>query len=208
MAVASAIEFTVSSERVWLDDTIHLSWVVSHADSVQFRMERRPWRDVDHAGSIDVVMVQSQTFGIRSITAGVSEEREIAVEVTPSVEVLRVSAEPAFAASPGDPVVLAWETVSADAVGVESLPGAHRRWDTAYLEIDKDGTPDGSVTVNPTETTTYKVIAVNERGSDDRYWTVGVGENVPNPSRVLMTGDETHGILLQLHEALYGKTNR
>ena len=50
--------------------------------------------------------------------------------------------------------------------------------------------------VNPTETTTYKVIAVNERGSDDLYWTVGVGENVPNPRRVLMTGDDPGGILL------------
>jgi cysteine-rich repeat protein len=138
--------------------TTTLAWTVTGADSI--KIVANPGGEL--AAATDPVMgmvtsaalAENTTFTLTASNEEGDVTKSVAVTVTkpPTDPTIDSFTATPMNVAPGGAVVLAWQTTNATGVGIE--PGA------------LTGDADGTVTVNPTQTTTY-ILTANGTGTPD-----------------------------------------
>lgn len=175
--------FSASAMSVPSGGTVQLSWSVTGADTVV--ISAVPGGELidttDASGTVtSAAIAAATTFTLVATNESGSVNRSLMVTVEdlnkdPAID--SFTATPMQSQSPGDDVVLTWETTNATSVDISD--------GTANVLMDGEG--DGTTTVNPRQTTTYTLTAKGEGPDAMRSVTV----TVPGPSVDSFTANPT-----------------
>jgi len=167
--------FNVSPSTVNRGESVTVVWDVSNATDVEIQPGLG---NVDAAGSSTVTVNETTTFVLTASNGSNSINESITVTVlaSPNVRVNSFTANPAEI-DQGDSSVLAWETENATSASIEGIGSVQT---------------NGTLTVSPTATTTYRLTAMGEDNqSDTKLVTVVVIEpGLPRIANFVATPQE------------------
>ncbi|MDW7773305.1 MAG: putative Ig domain-containing protein [Desulfobulbaceae bacterium] len=166
------VNLTAVPLSIMADESATLSWTSSDADTVRFD---QGIGSAPLEGSLTVSPIETTTYTLTATGPGGSTTKSVTLTVSYPEPVVSFSATP-LSITMGETVTLIWTTTDADSVVIE--PGI--------------GTvmPNSSITVAPTETTTYTISATGPGGTANSTATVTVIYPVPtvavsaNPSTI------------------------
>jgi acid phosphatase len=165
-ALAPAASLTATPPGIPLGQTSTLSWETRNAGSVTLDDVA-----VASSGTTRVSPAQTRTYTLIATGAGGTKQAQATVTVTPAAATTAsLTATPATIA-PGKPSVLQWTTQNADTLTLNGSPV---------------GGPDGTMTVNPNQTTKYTLVATGPSGTQTVSATVTVTAGVAHVAIVVM----------------------
>ncbi len=149
------VSFQSSAASVHAGDAVELQWKSRHATKVALRagdavVDLGGATAVD--GSVEVTVSKSTVFTLTVSGKGGEASESLAVEVIgdpPSI--LSFSASPESIAA-GESSTLSWRTEAADSLSLTAIPGG-------VVELGGANVAEGSLTVSPSETTRYVLVA-------------------------------------------------
>ena len=149
------VTFSADPQSIKLGQSSTLTWTTFNAESVNID---QGIADVPLSGSLAVSPLETTTYTLTAIGPGgtTTESGTVTVYLPPTVT---ISAEPETI-QVGESATLAWSSTHADSCIIEPGIGS----------VDADG----SITVSPTETTTYTITATGPRGTATDSVTVTV----------------------------------
>ncbi|MYC07706.1 MAG: hypothetical protein F4X57_11145 [Chloroflexi bacterium] len=166
------LRFDVEKDQViFPNHPAHLFWAVHNAAKVELQaQDRDEWRDewetVPAVGLREIRHENDTHYKLRMTNAeGASFESTLFVDIHESPHFYTLSVTP-YHISAGEYATLAWTTRHTHWVNISSLPGAGRTYQDDWPETTTKYPADGSHTVSPTETTTYRITAVFEHGNE------------------------------------------
>lgn len=142
--------FEAAPPRIHAGESVALRWRTSNAEQVSLE-----GNNVWPSDTVDVDPVKTTTYHLVARSRAARADRSVTVEVTAPLAVnrpaiLSFQADPSTI-NPGEAAVLHWHTANAHRVALDG----------------KSVPPAEATTVNPAATTTYTLVATNERGDQD-----------------------------------------
>lgn len=138
---------TAEPANITLGESANLSWSTSNADSVKIEPGIGI---VDHNGSISVSPLTTTNYVLSATGVGGSVTAQAAVMVLPTQKpTVTIAADPVII-SPGASSTLSWASENAEECAIEP--------DIGVVPVN------GSIVVNPTESTTYNITAIGLDG--------------------------------------------
>jgi RHS repeat-associated protein len=168
------ITFTADPLSIIPADTSMLSWDVAHADLILIDNEIGY---VDTQGSLEVHPLETTTYTLAAIGPGGNSTETITITVTLTPLTVEIFAVPETIIL-GESTTLNWNSTDADTCVIE--PDIN--------EVD----PSGILTVEPTETTTYTIVATGLGGTATDEITV----TVLNPEPIVEFSAEPETLIL------------
>ena len=156
---AQIVSFSANPSQIIAGQTVTLTWKTNNADSASITGAG----SVPVNGSINVAPLQTTTYILTARNNVNEDTSSITVTVasaTGGVQLAGCTANPTSISS-GQPSTLSWSSVNADTVSIDPGVGSVAK--------------TGSVSVNPTQTTTYVVTAMGGGASASCSITVTVG---------------------------------
>jgi len=155
------INFIADTLSIVPGDTSALSWDVAHADLIFIDNDIGY---VDASGSLEVQPLETTTFSLSAIGPGGNSTESITITVTHSPPMVEIFAEPETITL-GESTTLTWNSADADTCVIEP----------DIYEVD----PNGTLFVEPTETTAYTIVATGPGGTATDEVTVTVRNPEP-----------------------------
>ena len=181
---ASISRFDADDTSIVEGDDVTLTWVTEDADTVTLGVVGEVASSVAASGSMVVSPDETTTYRLRATGGGSTRTRDVTITVSDAVDPpespIAVLNANTLEVSPGSSVVLTWATEHATAASIDNEVG------------DVSPIAGGSVTVNPTETTTYELTATGDGGSATDSVTIVVTEPdpmMPAPVIIRFEGD-------------------
>jgi hypothetical protein len=158
------IRFAANPIEILMGEQSNLLWQVENATDVTISGIGR----VEPLGSSAVSPADTTTYTITARNSAGEVSATAVVTVVKPVKILNFAAEPTVTAFRGDPVVLRWTTENATEVVITNVGAVPL---------------NGTVTVNPTQDTTYTLIAYGKRSTAEAFVLVRVGPPRPPSNR-------------------------
>lgn len=163
MQPSPTVTLTADPMSIMVGESATLAWTSSDADTIRFD------QGIGSAalqGSLTVSPIETTTYTLTAIGPGGTTTKSVTVTVTYPEPTVSFSATP-LAITLGESVTLSWTTTDADNVVIEPGIGTV--------------TPNGSITVAPTATTTYTISVSNPGTQVPVTASVTVTVNFPPP---------------------------
>ena len=140
------VSIIANPEAIHAGEKVILIWNCQHAYSVNI-VGYTGYLDASHPEPITVYPEQTTTYRIIAIGLGGTSESSVTVNVSDSLVPVEVDIHTSKTTiMQGEPVTLTWTSTNADSVSIDNGIG--------------DNLPlDGTITIYPQQTTTYKIIA-------------------------------------------------
>jgi len=161
--------FNADQTTVMAGDRVTLSYSVSDADTVEIAPNVQDAVPVLEGSVMTGALDRTTTFTLKAVSAAGETMRQLTVSVTTpqnSVRIVKFDATPEQIA-PGASATLSWEVERATSIKVEISGG---------MSLVNNADPMGSLPVQPTETTTYKLTAEGPGGPATASKTVVIGK--------------------------------
>ena len=134
-------------------------WAVNNASQVSFRETDGDWQTVPEMGYRTVRPLYDTTYWLRATNSeGWEFETPLFVDIQERPHLLSFEATPREIRA-GESVELTWEAIHSEYVVIDSRPGGEQYWEPDYDALEHRAL-QGSLTVSPTQTTTYYLFAV------------------------------------------------
>ena len=145
---APTVTLSAAPLEITKSESATLTWMSTNADTC---IISPAIGSVDASGSIPVSPVETTTYEITATGAGGAATTSVAVVVIQPAPTVEITASP-DAIHPGESATLTWNSTDAESCAIE--PGIG------------EVAPSGSMTVSPTETTTYTITASGFGGDE------------------------------------------
>jgi len=155
------LTFSADPMSITPGESSTLTWQTTHADILSIDNDIG---DVSPSGSEVVTPQETTTYVLAALGPGGSATESVTVTVTPLPPTVEMWAEPE-AIYVGEPATLSWTSDNAESCVIEP--------DVGMVDLD------GSVTVFPSETTTYTIVATGDGGTAGDEVTVTVTDAPP-----------------------------